>query len=863
MKESRGSASSSSSTLSLPSSSSSLAARIRGLQNKPENLFCSECSAKKPGWLALLQPENKGNDVNVYNGGGIPNGQLGLAPDVQLGALVCFPCSNAIKKLGSQVAIVKALGGGIEHCELEYWAIAADSLLWSRSRPTCNRNQGIIVSYPLTFCSHNFPYQTTPTGNDEQVCALELGGNKVFKTLFEGKLTFDTPRPNSESNAEMREIFVRSKYVDHMWINPAAAKTILAGRFHSKSQTTKRIALRASVTDSLSRSNHGTAPSRSNSKTRLSVNNSNHGLSSSSHHGSMSRRSRNNSSHTLPNYGNTADGEVTFALSDRSAVTQGASKSGASLRRLARRASLTNIYDVEKDHTNNEADNIGTVDNESERDLREAAARISFPTNSSHDKSPKSIRSVHSMEVKKARNNDVPGLDRATYHVPSKANQNFDLMCSDDGFFPDCLGFDDDGFGDDDVFGDSFADGGSFSCDSDDVDGSWWASSNFAGRSTKETDGGQNEPLFDGFSPVTSPNGKQKEVTEERNKSERSLPDLKTSRGRPGRSKSRVEDVNILPAPQRRQGESLVSSLHVVAGSADNGRDVGRRSGRSGDINVRSSHDKRNSRRDISTTTQRRRSVSASRRKASSGRLSRSGGSHKEKSLVGDDVGPKRANSSSRHRKNSTGSTRSVPPLSDNTSDHSTEVGGAIDTGDVSGPNQSRRRGRRRHPLEATSNHSKASLKASTHSAASSGDFSLTSSHRSFGADDDDDIDDDEEAIQIHLQSLETPSSGPSSRSRIRRDENSISSSHRRRRTATALPPKRNSNHERGKRSSSGSRSLRESRPTRTSRGTKDISTSDRTDTTSISSDECGEDASRTNKAPSITQLALESLYAE
>jgi hypothetical protein len=53
---------------------------------------------------------------------------------------------------------------------------------------------------------------------------MEQGGKKKVNSIFEGKISFDTPRPKITSDLTLRETFVHQKYKDLLFFNPAALK---------------------------------------------------------------------------------------------------------------------------------------------------------------------------------------------------------------------------------------------------------------------------------------------------------------------------------------------------------------------------------------------------------------------------------------------------------------------------------------------------------------------------------------------------------------------------------------------------------------------------------------------------------------
>lgn len=48
---------------------------------------------------------------------------------------------------------------------------------------------------------------------------MENGGNKKVVAIFEGKINFDTPKPDAFSDAQLRELFIRAKYEQRLYYN--------------------------------------------------------------------------------------------------------------------------------------------------------------------------------------------------------------------------------------------------------------------------------------------------------------------------------------------------------------------------------------------------------------------------------------------------------------------------------------------------------------------------------------------------------------------------------------------------------------------------------------------------------------------
>lgn len=153
-----------------------------------------------------------------------------------------------------------------------------------------------------------------------------MGGNKIVNSIFEGRISFDTARPNSNSDSATREAFVVQKYVEKKWYNPTAVKMFVGG--------VPQVELRASTSDTLpkSRSQHGPGGGE---------------LSSSSHHKPRRHRSLAADAHgTDDRYGGqTLAGKINERTKSGVSTTSGTSQR----RMISRRPSMASTGTTDDD----------------------------------------------------------------------------------------------------------------------------------------------------------------------------------------------------------------------------------------------------------------------------------------------------------------------------------------------------------------------------------------------------------------------------------------------------------------------------------------------------------------------------------
>ena len=85
------------------------------------------------------------------------------------------------------------------------------------------------------------------TGKEKDVVAMENGGNKKVVAIFEGKINFDTPKPDGFSDSKTREIFIRAKYEQRLYYNENSM-----AKEESKSNSGGGLTLKASKADTAS-----------------------------------------------------------------------------------------------------------------------------------------------------------------------------------------------------------------------------------------------------------------------------------------------------------------------------------------------------------------------------------------------------------------------------------------------------------------------------------------------------------------------------------------------------------------------------------------------------------------------------------
>lgn len=163
--------------------------RVKNLLTLSENKFCLDCSKPRPRWatLVVISPPLKGllsikADILTEGGNRNVNSKSPRQTNIAMGSFCCLECSGSHRKLGTHITFVRSV-------DLD------------------------------TFQEH-------------EVQALESAGNKVVNSIFEARLysdhavqcdrdldTFNTIKPNTNSNQESRELFIKKKYNDKCYIN--------------------------------------------------------------------------------------------------------------------------------------------------------------------------------------------------------------------------------------------------------------------------------------------------------------------------------------------------------------------------------------------------------------------------------------------------------------------------------------------------------------------------------------------------------------------------------------------------------------------------------------------------------------------
>jgi hypothetical protein len=125
--------------------------RVKRLLRKNENKYCVDCLKPNPKWAALIAvPSAQGGIEGPYN------------ETFYIGCFCCIECSGAHRRLGTHISFVRS--------------IDLDTL------------------------------------KENEIKALEYGGNCLVNEIFEGKYMIKSIKPEPESGQKVREGFIRSKY---------------------------------------------------------------------------------------------------------------------------------------------------------------------------------------------------------------------------------------------------------------------------------------------------------------------------------------------------------------------------------------------------------------------------------------------------------------------------------------------------------------------------------------------------------------------------------------------------------------------------------------------------------------------------
>ncbi len=334
-------------------------------------------------------------------------------------------------------------------------------------------------------------------GTETELTALEVGGNRIVNSIFEGRISFETARPDSGSDPATRDAFTVQKYVEKRWYNPSAVKSFFALSRNSWSNHggVAQVELRACSSDTVPkmRGPHAAAAAAAGG-----------GLSSSSHHKPRRQHHNAEDSDDRPVGGHGDDtnlgyGHTGAGRNYERAMSGVSTASGTSQRRkLARRSSMPSSF--------------GTMEEDDSHSKGFAAGGgVPLPppaSRTSVGRSPVMVmKKPSSFSATKASNSS---------HVTGSRNKPRSAAALADDRKDDQDDKIDDGFG---IaikastasggrtagrgfsFDDSFA---SFGCDSEEKE-AWWESNNFFPSAKSMSDDG----FFDGFSePIKSPEGR-------------------------------------------------------------------------------------------------------------------------------------------------------------------------------------------------------------------------------------------------------------------------------------------------------------------------------------------------------------------
>mmetsp|Transcript_27138 Transcript_27138/g.64913 ORF Transcript_27138/g.64913 Transcript_27138/m.64913 type:complete len:883 (+) Transcript_27138:157-2805(+) len=862
--------------------------RLEVVQKRPENGFCSECQAKKPRWAVLL------SHTEDHNGIGIPCHELGIDTDTLLGMLVCISCSTVFKSLGAKsVVTVKALNHE-QTCALENGG---------------NKVINTIFEGNLTF-DVDRPVPESTSESRQTYIKAKYVDKKWFNTSA-AKSILATAGIVNKTSLSTKNISLRSSKNDSLSKSNHGARPSRNSNKNSALSLSLHASRGGGAGGSVAGSVAAMSPKRLAAspkklqRRRMIRQNSNHSMS-----GRSNNRHRKHRQISHPDGGERGGGDAGAQSYDVDFEDSSCSSS--------------DMNDDDASFGGADDDDNG-YDDELTRDLKELSKSSHDATSEQQQQEPpssqKSLRSPKRDTNRKSAAARTPRQDGiatlASTTDEKKAANSFDTLCfgtasDDDGFFPaDTSGFGDDVGGfevNDDPFGDSFG-GESFGGDDDDDDNWWGGGSGTSSKSPTNTTNDVEQSRTQPGSGVTHESLNDTPASDVKRNDSRSK---SIGRSTIRRSKSNTESMDV-PVPQRRQGDLLGSSRHGSSNDLDISRSSRRnmngspRSPRRGfsEFDVSRSRRKgiepprrtnssrslhkleggsspRSPRRtkssissvgDVTPTSPRRTSSSRSSRQTSTS-VSRTRSSSKSRALseqlsrdsefLDDHIegenkltgGRQQSAARSRRRMGSTSSIRSAPMLHD-------------EPGHGHGPDDRRRR-RRNDGLNRPSHHSSGtSLKTtSAHSTSISSHDSSVSISIS-----DDSMGEEFEASQIIQVRREdegedqpkTSSSSSSRRRRMRRDELALSSGHQgersRRSTTSTLSLSRHSSHRTSKISSrSGHRTSRTS-----SSRSKEVggSVTEKTDTTSASSDKSPNDIRSPTKNKSITQMALSNLYSE
>jgi hypothetical protein len=394
-----------------------------------------------------------------------------------------------------------------------------------------------------------------------------VGGNRIVNSIFEGRIAFDTSRPNSDSDSSTRYEFILQKYVEKRWYNPAAIRTLvtLNGGMnkkrtsqHGPEEAVPQVALiRACSSDTLpkSRSRHG--PGGAGGE-----------LSSSSHHKPRRHRSLavdvQGADDTCFRYGEETRAGKSL---DRTSSVVSTSSAGTSQRRMmSRRSSMPSAANTMDDEQICTVSGGSSGGNQPPPPIAPSRPRIgrsspkiqitkkpssfvgSSKTSSVNSRSPtasrkkpKSTTGIYNNDECDDDDADVDGNQDDSgcgkvFKAVSSTDENGNRG-SEDRF----------------SFEDSFA---SFGCDADDK-AAWWESNTFFPSPEDDSDGS----FIDGFSkPVKCSDDGLSKTLEFRPTNNNGDANVQALSKMPVRTKSLEGALNR--RSRRLNGDSLNASLH-------------------------------------------------------------------------------------------------------------------------------------------------------------------------------------------------------------------------------------------------------------------------------------------------------------
>ncbi|KAL3928857.1 MAG: hypothetical protein SGBAC_012464 [Bacillariaceae sp.] len=188
--------------------------RIDNLIIKVDNQRCADCFDKQPANVTILV-------------GGL---------EKALGAFICFRCARVHEKFGNDMGYV--LNARNEN-DCKQKRCADRNKLWLNIIITSIHANSMICLFLVSF---KFSFFASPRiGSEEEVQALERGGNKIVNAIFESKIAYDHPRPDVNSPPDVRQRFSADKYIERLFFSESKAAKLMkappkqsSGRFTLK-----------------------------------------------------------------------------------------------------------------------------------------------------------------------------------------------------------------------------------------------------------------------------------------------------------------------------------------------------------------------------------------------------------------------------------------------------------------------------------------------------------------------------------------------------------------------------------------------------------------------------------------------------